>query len=151
MLNPGEQLVGSICDVSENESDVHTLALAADYQATDKLTLNGSFVYNKAESSWDWDFAERMSLGNVVIRGTSTPVNTGPTYDTAEQNNLIDGYSDLSYEQYEITVGGTYQFSDALYATASLTYDIFESDEEYVYGDEDGKAYYSYFGVGYNF
>lgn len=72
-------------------------------------------------------------------------------YNTWEQNDEIDSYSDLSYEQYQITVGGTYQFTDALYTTASFTYDIFEADEEYVYGDEDGKAYYSYVGLGYRF
>ncbi len=72
-------------------------------------------------------------------------------YNTWEQNDQIDSYSDLSYEQYQLTVGGTYQLTDALYTTASFTYDIFESDEEYVYGDEDGKAYYSYVGVGYRF
>ena len=75
-----------------------------------------------------------------------------PNYDNTDgYNNLIDSYSDLSYGQYSTTVGGTYLFTDALYTTASFTYDIFESDEEYVYGDEDGKAYYSYVGVGYRF
>ncbi|MCK4508975.1 MAG: hypothetical protein KAU27_10550 [Desulfuromonadales bacterium] len=64
---------------------------------------------------------------------------------------MIDGYSDLSYEQYQLTVGGTYLLTEALYTTASFTYDKFNSDEEYVYGDEDGKAYYSYVGVGYRF
>ena len=75
-----------------------------------------------------------------------------PSYDNTDgYNNLIDSYSDLSYEQYSTMVGGTYQFTDALYTTASFTYDVFESDEEYVYGDEDGKAYYSYVGIGYRF
>lgn len=72
-------------------------------------------------------------------------------YNTWEQNDEIDSYSDLSYKQYQLTVGGTYHFNEALYTTASFTYDIFESDEEYVYGDEDGKAYYSYVGLGYRF
>lgn len=72
-------------------------------------------------------------------------------YDTWEQNNEIDSYSDLTYDQYQITVGGEYMFTDALYTTATFTYDVYNSDEEYVYGDEDGKAYYSYVGVGYRF
>jgi hypothetical protein len=42
-------------------------------------------------------------------------------------------------------------FTDALYTTASFTYDVFNADEEYVYGDEDGKMYSSYVGVGYRF
>jgi hypothetical protein len=50
-----------------------------------------------------------------------------------------------------LTLGGTYNFTDAVYTTASFTYDIFEADEEYVYGDEDGTAYYGYVGFGVKF
>lgn len=120
-----------------------------DVQATEKLQLNAGFVYNKAEDSWDWDFAERASL---IMGGGAY------NYDSWVQNNLIDSYSDLSYEQYQFTVGGTYNFTEAFYTTASATYDVFKSDnhifdsgEEYVYGDEDGTAYYGYVGVGWNF
>ena len=100
-------------------------------------------VYNKAEYDWDWDFAERLSL---VYSGKEQPA-----YNTWEQNDLIDSYSDLSYEQYQFTVGGTYFFSPACYTKATVTYDVFKSDEEYVYGDEDGDAVYGYLGLGYRF
>ena len=66
-------------------------------------------------------------------------------------NDDIDTYSDLSYEEYQFTVGGTYNFTPTCYTTAQLTYDVFESDEQYVYGDEDGSAYYGYLGFGYRF
>ena len=92
-----------------------------------------------------------MALGDVTIRGTTTPETIVGAYDSADQNNLIDSYSDLSYEQYSFNVGGTYNFTEAFYVSASATYDIFNSDEEYVYGDEDGTAYYGYVGVGWNF
>ena len=72
-------------------------------------------------------------------------------YDNWQLNNEIDGYSDLSYEQYQFTAGGTYNFTDAFYTTVSGTYDIFDMGEEYVYGDEDGTAYYGYVGFGWNF
>ncbi len=100
-------------------------------------------MYNYADYSWDWDFQDRPSLTTA-----SGPIGA---YNTVEQNNIIDSYSDLSYEQYQITVGGEYMFTDALYTTASFTYDVFNSDEEYVYGDEDGDAYYTYVGLGYRF
>ena len=144
-----DALVGSICDVAEYESSVHTLSLSGDFQATEKLKLNASILYNKAEDTWDWTFVDRMALGDVLIRGGA--VNTGAAYDSADQNNLIDTYSDLSYEQYEFTVGGTYYHTETCYTTASFTYDIFDMGEEYVYGDEDGTAYYGYIGFGYNF
>ena len=73
------------------------------------------------------------------------------SYDTDPQNDDIDEYSDLSYEQYQITMGGTYNFTEAFFTKASFTYDIFESDEEFVYGDEDGTAYYGYVGIGFTF
>ena len=147
-------LAGSICDIAEYESSVHTLSLSGNYQATEKLRLNAGITYNKAEDSWDWSFVERMSLGDITIRGgtnTAPDINTGTTYDTVEDNNKIDSYSDLSYEQYQITMGGTYNFTEAFYSTASFTYDIFDMGETFVYGDEDGTAYYGYVGFGWNF
>lgn len=72
-------------------------------------------------------------------------------YDDWQQNNLIDEYSDLSYEQYEFTLGGTYNFSDVCFTKLQGSYAIFESDEEFVYGDEDGKAFSGYVSVGYKF
>ena len=72
-------------------------------------------------------------------------------YNTWDMNNNIDSYSDLAYEQYQLSVGGTYNFTQDFYTTASATYDVFKSDEEYVYGDEDGTAYYGHLGFGYRF
>ena len=118
-------------------------------QATEKLQLNTSVVYNKAEDSWDWDFADRPTLTFTNAVGASPAANTA--YDTESINGSIDSYSDLSYEQYQVTVGGTYNFTPASYLTASLTYDAFKSDQTYVYGDEDGDAYYGYVGFGYRF
>lgn len=129
-----------------------------DYQATEKLKINAGITYNRAEDSWDWNFNER----SVVTRednGAPLADATNPTgafspqnYDTWDQNNQIDSYSDLSYEQYQVTLGGTYNFTDSFYTKASFTYDIFEADEDYLpYGDEDGEAYYSYVGLGWNF
>ncbi len=64
---------------------------------------------------------------------------------------LVETYSDLEYSQLDLTVGGTYNFSERLYTTASLTFSDFDSDEEYVFGDESGDSYYGYVGVGYRF
>lgn len=113
-----------------------------DYQATEQLAIVAGMTYNKAEASWDWSFAERASM--VLGGGTMD-------YNTWDINNNIDSYSDLTYEQFQFNVGGTYDFTPNFYTSASITYDVFESDQEYVYGDEDGNAYYSYLGFGYRF
>ncbi|MBW2475485.1 MAG: hypothetical protein JRE56_12965 [Deltaproteobacteria bacterium] len=64
---------------------------------------------------------------------------------------LVEDYSDLEYTRIDLTVGGTYNFSDRLYTSASLTYSDFDSDEDYVYGDESGSSYYGYASLGYRF
>lgn len=132
-----------------------------DYQATEKLQLNAGVVYNKSEDSWDWEFTERAQM---IQEETATvpasilanvPNESGPTaavnYDNYVLNNLIDEYSDLDYEQYEFTLGATYHFTDAFYTNVSGTYSVFESEEETVYGDEDGKSYTGYLAFGYKF
>lgn len=129
-----------------------------DYQATEKFRLNAGITYNKAESSWNWTFSERDEMSpeiapDAVLADSSSSYGgyAAVNYDNYELNNEIDSYSDLSYEQYQITVGGKYDFTEMLYANASFTYDIFDAGEEYVYGDEDGTAYYGYVGIGWRF
>lgn len=89
---------------------------------------------------------------NIATSGIEVPgLKSSVSYELWELNNEIDGYSDLEYEQYSFTLGATYNFTNALYTEVSGTYDVFESDEEYVYGDEDGKAISGYLAIGYKF
>ena len=113
------------------------------------------------------NFTEREAIAKLSTNDNGTPADTSDdflnealggtlsagdfNYDDWELNNEIDSYSDLEYEQYSFTLGGTYNFTEAFYTTVSGTYDIFESDEEFVYGDEDGKSYSGYLAFGYNF
>ena len=129
-----------------------------DYQATSKLNLNFGAVFNQAEESWDWTFTERarMTAENTGLPLADTGIASGSpyaavNYDDWQLNNLITSYSDLEYQQYELTLGGTYDFTKALYTTTTLTYEIFESDQMYVYGDEDGEAFRGYLAMGYKF
>ena len=64
---------------------------------------------------------------------------------------LVEDYSELEYTRIDLTIGGTYNFTDRLYTSANLTYSDFDADEDYVYGDESGSSYYGYAGVGYRF
>ena len=49
------------------------------------------------------------------------------------------------------TLGGTYNFTERFHTSAQITYDVFSSDEEYVYGDEDGEVLTGFIGVGWVF
>ena len=80
---------------------------------------------------------------------SATAVTAGDGWEN--RIGLVEDYSDLEYQQIDVTLGGTYSFTERLYTTAMATYRDFNSDEEYVYGDEDGTAYYGYLGVGYRF
>ena len=72
------------------------------------------------------------------------------TYDPAGLS-AITGYSDLHYQQTEISLGGTYRFSPALYMTAQASWAYFNDKDDYVYGDLSGDAYRGYLGLGYRF
>ncbi len=113
------------------------------------------------DEDWKWTFKQRPEV--TIVKGglAGTPLADSPAgtpgmfaaqnYDNYELNNKIVSYSDLGYEQFIFNVGGTYNFTDAFYTTASATYDIFNMKDKYVYGDEDGESYYGYVGLGWNF
>ena len=129
----------------------------ADYQASEKLSLNFGATYNYAESGM-----ESISLTAPFDPEPGTPLFGFYNPDTPTGNvagsegwenriGLVEDYSDLEYTRIDLTVGGTYNFSDRLYTSASLTYSDFDSDEDYVYGDESGSSYYGYASLGYRF
>ena len=128
--------------MTEYNTDVHTLSMAADYAATENLNLNGSLMFNDASADWT-----ELSLTMPEYVDDAVVLNLY----TFEGVNVMQNYSDLSYQQLELTLGGTYYFTPALYTTASATFDKFIDDDPYVYGDQDGTAYRGYLGMGYNF
>jgi predicted porin len=71
-------------------------------------------------------------------------------YDPAGLSEMTD-YSDLHYQQTEVSVGGTYRFTPQLYAALEAAYEYYKDKDPYVYGDLDGEAWRGYLGVGYKF
>ena len=63
----------------------------------------------------------------------------------------VETYSDLEYAQLDVNVGGTYAFTTALSLNANAGYALFDDNEPYVDGDEDGDSYYGNLGVAYKF
>jgi len=124
--------------------------MAADWQATDKLNLNGDLTYNLSEDTWDWSFSDRPVIQEFPV-DTSGNFGEDPIYHTPEQNNKIDSYSDLEYDTLEWNFGGTYNVNDSCYVKANVGAEYFMQDQEYVYGDEEGDVYRGYVGFGYTF
>jgi long-subunit fatty acid transport protein len=88
--------------------------MGADYQATEKLSIDASITYNQAEASM-----ESISLTEPF---TPTGVLEAFYSDFEDRIGLVENYSDLEYTQIDISIGGSYDFTDRLYATASATY-----------------------------
>ncbi len=63
----------------------------------------------------------------------------------------IEAYSRLKFSQAELNIGGNYAFTGALSLVAQAGYRMFEDDDPYVYGDQDGDSYYGNLGIAYRF
>ena len=113
------------------------------YQATEQLALNASILYNHAKADW-------KGLNITTPAYVDDQTLTGTIYDI-ESINVITDYSDLEYQQTEVNLGGTYLFSPMLYLTAAVSWEQFEDNSPYVYGDQDGEMYSTSVGVGYKF
>ena len=128
----------------------------ANYQATEKLALNFGIVYNHAESGMESishvaPFDATGTLAGFYNADGDSSKTVGTDEGWENRIGLVENYSDLEYTQIDLTVAGQYDFTERLYTTASLTYSDFDSDEEYVYGDESGSSYYGFVGVGYRY
>jgi hypothetical protein len=130
--------------------------MSADYQATEKLVLNFGAAYSVAESGMHgishvapFDATGTLAAFYNADGDSSKTVGTDAGWEN--RIGLVETYSDLEYTQLDLTVGGSYDFTERLYASASMTYSEFDSKEDYVFGDESGSAYFGYLGVGYRF
>jgi hypothetical protein len=82
--------------------------------------------------------------------GYTNPILVSPFY-AVEKVGTITGYSKLRYEQADVNLGGSYNFTPNLYMTANGGFQWFSDHQPYVYGDEDGTAYSGSMGLGYKF
>ncbi|MDT8441621.1 MAG: hypothetical protein RQ723_08165 [Desulfuromonadales bacterium] len=128
--------------MTDYQTDVHTLSLNADYQATEQFGLNAGLMFSDAKAEWS-------GLSLQTPANVNDPVLTN--IYSLEATNVITSYSELHYRQLEASLGGTYQFTPALYVAASVGYVMFDDRSPYVYGDQDGDAYRGSLGLGYRF
>ncbi|PLX98875.1 MAG: hypothetical protein C0623_11075 [Desulfuromonas sp.] len=120
-----------------------------------KLSLNFAAAFSQAEESMDgfnWQTPTGFdpAASDAATTYTNGALNTFYTNWT-ELNAMLPTYSDLDYTQLNVSLGGTYNFSDNLYMMAKAQYEKFDDDQPYVYGDQDGTAITGNIGVGYNF
>jgi len=133
---------GTVCDQTDYDNNVHSLSLTADFEVSDNLDLYANLGFSDAKAEW-------TGL-NLTTPGYVTDVVMVNLY-SFEGTNVMTEYSKLHYQQVDLQVGGTYNFTPSLYASAMAQYQMFEDKDPYVYGDLDGTAYRGYLGLGYNF
>ena len=107
----------------EYNTDVHTLLLSADFEASEKLRFNGGIIFN-------WGEAEMDNLSAAYNEGTP-PVNFG--FDHALAFAVWEDNSDLDIEEIEYYLGCTYDFNERLTINLNASYTDYSDDEPYLY------------------
>ncbi len=107
----------------ENKTEVHTLLVSADFEATEKLKFNGGVI-------WNWGKAEMDSLSADYSEGVK-PANFG--YDHALAFAVWEDNSELDIEEIEYYIGCSYDFTKDLTINLNASYTDYSDDEPYLY------------------
>lgn len=116
--------------------------MTVDYAATEQLDLQATLSFSDAQAEW-----KGLSISYPGI--VNDPVLL-ELYDPEGMTTITD-YSTLHYQLTDISLGGTYRFTPALYMTAQASWEYYNDKDAYVYGDMSGEAYRGYLGLGYSF
>lgn len=111
----------------EYNTDVHTLLISADYEATEKLKFNGGIIFN-------WGQAEMENLSAAYFEGKD-PASFG--YDHNLAFAVWEDNSDLDIEEMEYYIGCSYDFNERLTINLNASYTDYSDEEPYLY-DTDG-------------
>ncbi len=122
-----------------NETDVNTFMASVNWQVNSKFSLNLGMAYSMADMEMqDVRFGSESFTEGVTFPDLGGATSTwAGEYDPANTND-IESYSDLEYDIININVGASYAITDTIGLTVNYVYEDVESDEKYVYGDEDG-------------
>ena len=129
--------VRPFCSDMTNETDVNTFMASVNWQFNSKFSMNFGMAYSMAEMEMqDVSFAS-SSFTNVESAAAGGHATWFGEYDPVNTNQ-IENYSDLEYDIINVNIGASYFFTDTIGLTVNYVYEDVESDESYVYGDEDG-------------
>ena len=107
----------------ENDTEVHTLLLSADFAATEKLKFNGGLIFN-------WSKSEMDNLSASYYEGKD-PAAFG--YDHAIAFSTWEDNSDLDVQEIEYYLGCSYEVNESLSVNLNASYTDYEDDEPYLY------------------
>ncbi len=120
-------------DEIEYNTDIHTLMFSADFTYSDKLSFNGSIVWNNGEAEME-----------DVDAGTFTGLDPNGSYAGMNHYVSLPGWednSDLEIDQVEYSLGAVYNLTDSISLNLNASYFDYSDDEPYLY-DTDGDVLY---------
>jgi len=107
----------------EYKTDVHTLLISADFEATEKLKFNGGVIFN-------WGEAEMENLSAAYYEGFK-PADHNYKHELAFA--VWEDNSDLDIEEIEYYLGCSYDFNERLTLNLNASYTDLSDDEPYLY------------------
>ena len=125
--------MGGESDNYEYETEAHTFYVGANVNPMPKLDLSGVFSYTKGTANIrDLDFSGDPFT--LTVEGRTDDYSF--TYINGSEE-----YSDLEYIMWELELMGNYSITDQLGLTVNWLYSDYNDQEDYVYGDLDGKVW----------
>jgi hypothetical protein len=127
------------------KSEAHTIMANIAYQIMPNWNITTDFSYTLGTGHIsDLRFDSMYPTGDSkldAIMMTSAGQNTLQPYlyDVAYING-IDEYSDLDYQQVDLSVGTHYVFDNGVGIGVNYYFTHFKDDDPYVYGDEGNTA-----------
>jgi len=122
------------------KTDVHTIYLSGAVQASPKLSLNGTVMFNLAKAEMDQVY---FPVADIDARTTDDRID--PTESVLHHMNFdfseMHDYSNLDYEMIRFGLGMQYQITPTITFTADGDYADLTDNEGYVYGDESGSYF----------
>ena len=131
---------GSLFTLQDWENTSHFAFVSASFVPTNKLTLFGTFSYNKATGE----------LEQVIMPDVSAEVAAALSHQDFTFDDMHT-YSDLDYQILRFQIGGAYQIAPDWTWTADFEYADLTDDAPWVFGDESGSLFIVRSGVQFDF
>lgn len=121
---------GSLYTEEEYTTTSHFAYLTANYIASPKLTVFGTFSFSRSTAKYD----------EVIMPDVTSEVSSSLSHQdfTFEEMHT---YSDLDYGYLRFILGFAYRFTSTLTWSVDGDFANFTDDAPYVYGDETGSMF----------
>ena len=134
----GPKHYGSLMTTTDYSSEAHIASAGFTFRASPQWRFHAQGNIYKTTAEFD----------APVMPGISEEAHEAIHAGIWDYTGMVD-YSDLDFEQFDVTVGGEYQFSARTRIKLSATYRDLTDNAGYVYGLETGTLWIVRGGVGF--